>query len=87
MLEKQLCSFTKVGEEGGEGGAPSTRAEVPLQPMEKTMVRQAVPLQPMEVHGGADTYLQPMEETPRWRRWMPEGRCDRVGTHAGAACS
>jgi len=26
------------------------------------MVRQAAPLQPMEVHGGADPYLQPLED-------------------------
>jgi len=29
----------------------------PLQPMMKTMVRQAVPLQSMEVHGGEDIHL------------------------------
>ena len=34
----------------------------PLQPMVKTMVRQAVPLQPMEVNGGADIHLQPVED-------------------------
>ena len=28
----------------------------PLQPMERTMVRQAVPLQPVEVNGGADIH-------------------------------
>ncbi|GAB0178069.1 epimerase family protein SDR39U1 [Grus japonensis] len=39
---------TKVSADGGGGGAPDTRAEVPLQPVVKTMVRQAVPLQPME---------------------------------------
>ena len=43
---------TKVSEEGGGGGAPGARAEIPLQPVVKTMVRQAVPLQPREVHGG-----------------------------------
>jgi len=46
----------------------------------KTMVRQVVPLQPMEVHGGADLHLQPVEGTPRWSRWMPEGGCDPVGS-------
>jgi len=44
------------------GGAPDTKAEIPLQPMVKTMVRQDVPLQPMEVRGGADIHLQPMED-------------------------
>jgi len=34
----------------------------PVQPVEKTIVRQAVPLQSMEVHGGADIDLQPMED-------------------------
>ncbi|GAB0176032.1 AN1-type zinc finger protein 5-like [Grus japonensis] len=53
---------TKVSEEGGAGGAPGAGAEIPLQPMEKTVVRQAVPLQPMDVDGGADIHLQPMED-------------------------
>ena len=30
---------TKIGEEEGGGGAPEARAEIPLQPMMKTMVR------------------------------------------------
>jgi len=34
----------------------------PLQPVMKTMVRQAAPLQSMEVHGGADIHLQPVED-------------------------
>ena len=41
--------------------APEQR-EIPLQPVVKTMVRQAVPLQPMEVHSGADIHLQPVED-------------------------
>ena len=53
---------TKASAEGGGGGAPGTGAEIPLQPVEKTMVRKAVPLQPMEVHGGADLHLQHMED-------------------------
>ncbi|PKU43597.1 hypothetical protein llap_6094 [Limosa lapponica baueri] len=52
---------TKVSEEGGGGGAPGTGAETSLQPVVRTMVRQAIPLQSTEVHGGADTHLQPME--------------------------
>ena len=39
---------TQVSAEGGGGGAPDTRAEIPLQPVVKAMVKQAVPLQPME---------------------------------------
>ncbi|GAB0184899.1 AN1-type zinc finger protein 5-like [Grus japonensis] len=53
---------TKVSAEGGAGGAPGTRAKIPLQPMVKAMVRQAVSLQPMEVDCRADIHLQPMED-------------------------
>ncbi|GAB0186125.1 mitochondrial enolase superfamily member 1 [Grus japonensis] len=60
--ERNNSADTKVSEEGGGGGAPGAGAEIPLQPMEKTMVKQAVPLQPMEVNGGADIHLQPMED-------------------------
>ncbi|GAB0183117.1 hypothetical protein GRJ2_000777000 [Grus japonensis] len=61
--ERNNSADTKVSAEGGGGGAPGARAEIPLQqPVEKTMVRQAVPLQPMEVNGGADIHLQPMED-------------------------
>ena len=52
----------QVSEEGGGGDAPGAGAEIPLQPVGKTMVRQAVPLQSMEVHGGADLHLQPVED-------------------------
>ena len=55
--ESNNSADTQVGAEGGGGGAPGARAEVPLQPMEQTMVRQAVPLQPREVHSGADLHL------------------------------
>jgi len=55
VCERNNSADTKVGEEGGAGRAPG--AEIPLQPMEKAMVRQAVLLQPMEVHGGADIHL------------------------------
>ncbi|GAB0195076.1 F-box only protein 31 [Grus japonensis] len=47
--ERKNSADTQVSEEGGGGGAPGARADIPLQPMEKTMVRQAVYLQPMEV--------------------------------------
>ena len=59
--ERKNSADTKVREEGRGGGGPGTGAEIHLQPVVKTMVRQAVPLQPMEVHGGADTHLQPVE--------------------------
>ncbi|GAB0183170.1 acid sphingomyelinase-like phosphodiesterase 3b [Grus japonensis] len=60
--ERNNSADTKVSEEGRGGGAPGAGAEIPLQPMEKTMVRQAGPLQPMEVNGGADIHLQPLED-------------------------
>ncbi|GAB0185696.1 AN1-type zinc finger protein 5-like [Grus japonensis] len=69
-----------VREEGGEGGAPGAGAEIPLQPMEKTKVRQAVPLQPMQVHGGADIHLQPVEDPKPEQVEAPEGGCDPVGS-------
>ncbi|KAK4831753.1 hypothetical protein QYF61_018951 [Mycteria americana] len=61
IRERNSSADTKVSEEGGGGGAPGAGAEIPLQPMVKTMVRQAVHLQPMEVNGGADIHLQPRE--------------------------
>ncbi|PKU38822.1 protein pxr1-like [Limosa lapponica baueri] len=59
ICESNNSADTKVSEEGGGGDAPSARAEIPLQPVVKTM-------QPMEVHGGEDFHLQPMEDA------MPE---------------
>jgi len=61
MCERNSSADTKVSAEGGGRGASGAGAEIHLQPMEKTLVRQAVPLQPMAVHGGADIHLQPME--------------------------
>ena len=85
------------------GGAPGAGAEIPLQPMEKTMVRQAVPLQPMEDDGGADIHLQPVEdlmpeqaETPKeavtpWETQagagLLAGPVALWGTHTGTVCS
>ncbi|KAK4811165.1 hypothetical protein QYF61_019796 [Mycteria americana] len=56
ICERNNSADTKVSEEGGGRGAPGTRAEIPLQPVVKTMVRQAVLLQPMEVNSGADIH-------------------------------
>jgi len=60
--ERNNSADTQVSKEGGGGGGPGARAEIPLQPVMKTMLRQAVPLQAMKVHGGEDIYLQPEEE-------------------------
>ena len=57
ICERNNSADTKVSEAGEGGGAPGSGAEIPLQPVEETMVRQAVPLQSMEVHGGADIHL------------------------------
>jgi len=46
ICERINSADTKVSEEGGGGGAPGTGAEIPLQPVEQTMVRQAVPCSP-----------------------------------------
>ena len=64
----------------GGGGAPGTGAEIPLQPVGKTMVRQAVPLQPMDVRGGADIHLQPVEDPTPEQVDVPEAGCDPVGS-------
>ncbi|GAB0181364.1 hypothetical protein GRJ2_000601700 [Grus japonensis] len=37
--------------------------QIPLQPVDKTMVRQDVPLQHVEDDGRADIHLQPMENS------------------------
>jgi len=74
----EITADTKVSEEGGGRGAPGTRAEISLQPMMNTMVRQAVPLQPMEVHGGADIHLQPVEDPMLEQVDLPEVGYDPV---------
>jgi len=61
-VRKNNSVHTKVSKEGEGGDAPGTGAEIPLQPLEKTLVRQVVPLQPTEVHSGADLQLQPGED-------------------------
>ena len=90
IWERNTSADTKVSEEGGGGGAPGAGAEIPLQPMVKTMVKQAVPLQPMEVHGGADIYLQSMEDptleqVDAQRRLWPRGK-PALEQAAGRTC-
>ncbi|KAJ7422424.1 protein pxr1-like [Willisornis vidua] len=53
ICERSSPAHLQASEEGGGGDAPSARAEIPLQPLVKTMVRQAVLVQPLEVHDGA----------------------------------
>ncbi|KAM9590860.1 uncharacterized protein ACIBXB_005909 [Morphnus guianensis] len=75
ICKRNNSADTKVSE---GGGAPGARAEIPLQPMVKTVVRQAVPLQPMEVHSGADIHLQPVEDPTLEQVDVPEGGCDAM---------
>ncbi|GAB0178026.1 acid sphingomyelinase-like phosphodiesterase 3b [Grus japonensis] len=77
--ERKNSADPKVSAEGGGGGAPGTRAEIPLQPLEKTMVRQAVYLKPMEENAGADIHLQPMEDPTPEQVDAPKGGCDPMG--------
>ncbi|PKU37725.1 hypothetical protein llap_11970 [Limosa lapponica baueri] len=67
-----------VSEEGEQGGAPGTRAEIPLQLVVKTMVRQAVPLQPLEVNSEAEVHLQPVEHPTPEQVDVNKGDCDPV---------
>jgi len=80
ICERNNSADTKVSAEGGGRGAPGAGAEIPLQPVEQTMVRQAVPLQPMEVHGGADPHLQPREDPMLEQEDASKGGCDPVGS-------
>jgi len=79
MRETTLQTPRSVKKKGGGGARDAGAESLHLQPVMKTMVRQADPLQSLEVHGGADIHLQPVEGTPQWSRWMPEGSCDPVG--------
>ena len=64
---------TKVGEEGGRGGAPGARADSLLQPVENTTVKKTIPA----VCGGPNTgdvgyFLREwwLEESPCWSRFI-----------------
>ena len=83
IWERTNSADTKVSEEGDGGGAPGTRADIPLQPLEQTMVRQAVPQQPMEVHGGAEIHLHPVEGGPH----TGEGGCLKEAVAPWGACA
>ena len=70
ICERNSTADTMVSE-GGEGvGASDTGVEIPLQPVVKTMVRQAVPLQPMKVHGGGGGCLK--EAVTPWEKPVVE---------------
>lgn len=50
MCESNNSADTKASE-GRGAGASGVRAEIPLKPLVKTMMRHLVTLQPMEVYG------------------------------------
>ncbi|GAB0205655.1 hypothetical protein GRJ2_003031100 [Grus japonensis] len=84
--ERNNFAGTKVSAEGGAGGAPGTGAEIPLQPLEKTMVRQAVPCSPWRKDEGVQRFhLQPVEDPMPEQVEAPEGGCDPWEAHAGAS--
>jgi len=60
ICKRNNSADSKVSE--GGGGAPGAGTEIPLLPIQKTMLRQAVTLQSMEVPSGADLHLQPVED-------------------------
>jgi len=70
VCERNNCTDTKVSEEAGGAAAPGTGAEIPLQPMEKTM----------EADGAADLHPQPMENPKPEQVNAPEGGCDPSGS-------
>lgn len=62
---------------GGAGGASGSRAEILLQPVVLTIVRQNVPSLLMEVHGSAEIHLHGSAACGgalHQCSWMPEKR-------------
>jgi len=76
ICQKNNSADTTVSEGGGRGGAPSTRAEIPLQPMEKTTVSPCSPRRSMVEQVSTCSPCW----TPGQSRWMPEEGCDPVGS-------
>lgn len=69
-------------EEAAAGCAPGTQAEIPLQSVVKTVVKQIVHLQPMEDHDGAGKHAlkeaaaygkDPFQEHVFWQELQPMG--------------
>lgn len=76
MWEKELSRY-QVSE---KGGAP--HADISLQPLMQTTVKQLFPCSPRRVHGGAGSMEGPVSplRRPHWSRWMPKEWCDPVGS-------
>jgi len=77
-VRKTTLHTPRSAKKEGEEVLQMLEQKFPLQPVMKTMVRQAVPLHPMEVHGRADIYLQPIED-PTMEK-MGRDRVVLVGT-------
>jgi len=75
LCERNSPADTKVSEGGGEG-APGMRAEIPLQPMMKTMVR------PCSLWRSVVEQISTCSawKTPHRSRWMPEGGFNPMGS-------
>jgi len=73
----------KVSEGGKGGGAPGTGAEIPLQPMEQPLLRQAVPCSPWR------SMEEQISTCSPWRPHAGAGGCLKEavtlwGAHTGA---
>jgi len=77
QCEQNYSADSKFSEEGGGGGAPGAGAEVPVQPMQKTMVKQAVRCSPWRSTVEQISTCSPWRTTHR-RRWTPIGGSDLV---------
>ena len=73
VCKKQPCRRPGQGRKR-RGGAPGSGAGLPLQPLRKTIMRQALTLQPAEVHAGAVLWfncswqrsrMQPLAPSPQ----------------------
>jgi len=71
ICERNNCEDSKPSEEGGGGGVPDVRAQIPLQPVVKTMVRQAAPCSPWRSMVEQISTCSP-GRNPCQSRWMPE---------------
>lgn len=58
-MRETTPEHTKINGERGAVGSPSAGAQIPLQPVVQTMVRQLHSL--LEDHGDAEIHLQTME--------------------------
>lgn len=72
-FDTNISAYTKVREEVWGTDVTGARADIPLQPMEQPMVRQAVHLPPMEVHGRTEIHLQPMGDPTLEQMCVPKG--------------